>query len=185
MEPSDHIKNGRSSRSLPLAWLAAAVVGLLVIALLIHGLVARPVSQPKVGEPFPDFQLTAFDGSPMSLGSQRGSIVVINVFGSWCPPCREEAADLERTWREYKERGAQFFGIAFQDQPAPALAYLREFDVTYPTALESDDRTARSFGVSKVPETFVVGVDGLLFYHFVGPVSRAQLSQVLDQALND
>jgi cytochrome c biogenesis protein CcmG/thiol:disulfide interchange protein DsbE len=137
----------------------------------------------QVGNPVPSFQLTALDGSQIDLGTHQGNVVVINFFASWCDPCREEASDLEAAWQEYQGQGVQFIGIAYKDAESRAQAFLDEFGVTYPSAVEPGNRTARAYGLTGVPETFVVDGQGLLVHHYVGPVSQQQLSQVLDPLL--
>jgi cytochrome c biogenesis protein CcmG/thiol:disulfide interchange protein DsbE len=183
METSEAFHNGENRQGLPLTWIAAAVIALLVLALLGYALLADPTEPPQVGSLVPDFQLTALDGNPMNLGGQQGSVIVINFFASWCAPCREEAAALEQTWREYQDRGVQFFGIAYKDADSKAQAFLDEFDVTYPSTVERQNRTARAYGLTGVPETFVIDQQGLLVRHFLGPITQAQLSQEIDRLL--
>jgi cytochrome c biogenesis protein CcmG/thiol:disulfide interchange protein DsbE len=170
-------------RSLSPAWIAAGVIGLVVLGLLGYALIGVTTDPPTVGNPVPDFQLTALDGSPMNLSEQQGKPVVVNFFASWCAPCREEAAALETTWRAYKDRGVQFFGIAYKDADSKAQAFLDEFNVSYPSTVDPSNRTARSYGLTGVPETFVIDQQGLLVRHFLGPISQAQLSQELDRLL--
>lgn len=165
------------------AWIATVVVAAVVLALLGYALLARPTAALQVGSPVPDFQLTALDGSEMSLSAARGEVIVINFFASWCAPCREEAADLEQTWRKYQGQGVQFFGIAYKDAASKAEAFLAKYGVTYPSAVEPGNRTARAYGLTGVPETFVVDRQGQLVRHFLGPISEAQLSQELEKAL--
>ncbi len=180
MTSSNDIDEQREGRRLPSGWLAAAAVGLLVIVLLIYALLARPIAPPQKDELVPGFKLASLNAGPMELDSHRGEVVVINFFASWCEPCREEAPDIEQTWRDYRDRGVQFFGIAYKDAASKARAFLEEFGVTYPYAAESNNRTARSFGVTGVPETFVVDQEGKLFHHYIGPVSREELGRRLD-----
>jgi cytochrome c biogenesis protein CcmG/thiol:disulfide interchange protein DsbE len=115
----------------------------------------------------------------MALAAQRGNVVVVNFFASWCDPCRHEAAALEATWRAYQGQGVQFFGIAYKDVESAAKAFMNEFDVSYPTAIETGNRTSRLYGVTGVPETFVVDQKGNLVHHFVGAVTQAELAQVI------
>jgi cytochrome c biogenesis protein CcmG/thiol:disulfide interchange protein DsbE len=179
-----------SGRRLSPTWLAVGVIALVVAALLSYGLIAKPVEPPQVGSPVPDFQLTALDraqaqpASVMNLSEQRGKVAVVNFFASWCAPCRQEAADLEQTWREYREQGVQFFGIAYKDADSRAQSFLDEFDVTYPAAVERTNSTARAYGVTGVPETFIIDQQGLLVRHILGPISQAELSLELDRLLS-
>ena len=165
------------------AWIAAAVIGLLVLALLAYGLVSGSSQPPRAGDPVPDFALTAFDGTQMALASQPTGVVVVNFFASWCGPCRQEASDLEQTWRQYQGQGVQFYGIAYKDAASKAQAFLDEFDVSYPSAIDPGNRTARAYGVTGVPETFVIDGQGLLVHHFLGPVTQAELGAEIESAL--
>ena len=90
---------------------------------------------------------------------------------------------MEETWREYQDRDVQFFGIAYKDAHSKAQTFLDEFGVTYPSAVDPGNRTARTYGVTGVPETFVIGRDGVLIRHFLGPITQAQLSSEIDKAL--
>lgn len=183
MESLEASQNQSTHRSLSPAWIAAGVIAVIVLALLGYGLLASPSEPPRVGGPVPDFQLTALDGSSMNLGSEQGQVVVVNFFASWCAPCRQEAAALEQTWLDYQDRGVQFFGIAYKDADSKAQAFLDEFDVTYPSTVEPGNHTARAFGLTGVPETFVIDQQGLLVRHFLGPITQAQLSQEIDRLL--
>jgi cytochrome c biogenesis protein CcmG/thiol:disulfide interchange protein DsbE len=164
--------------------MAAGVVALLVAVLLGSALILKPSAPLQVGEPVPSFRLTALEGSPMDLSAHQGEVVVVNFFASWCAPCREEAAELENAWREYGDAGVQFYGIAYKDAASKAQAFLETFDVTYPSTVETGNRTARAYGVTGVPETFIVDQQGHLVRHFIGPITQAELSEVLDRILH-
>jgi cytochrome c biogenesis protein CcmG/thiol:disulfide interchange protein DsbE len=183
MEMSHTSQEEETHRGLSPTWIATGAIALLVLGLLGYALIVQPTESPQVGSFVPDFQITALDGSPMDLGAQQGNVVVINFFASWCAPCQQEAADLEQTWREYQGRGVQFFGIAYKDANSKAQAFLDEFDVTYPSAVDPGNSTARAFGLTGVPETFVVDRQGKLVRHFLGPITQAQLRQEIDKAL--
>ena len=183
MEMSEASHSETTRRGPSPAWMAAGVIALIVLGLLGYGLLASPSAPPQVGGPVPDFQITALDGSSMSLGAERGQVVVVNFFASWCDPCRQEAANLQQSWLDYQDRGVQFFGIAYKDADSKAQAFLDEFDVTYPSTVEPGNHTARAYGLTGVPETFVIDQQGLLARHFLGPITQAQLSQEIDRLL--
>jgi cytochrome c biogenesis protein CcmG/thiol:disulfide interchange protein DsbE len=90
---------------------------------------------------------------------------------------------VEQAWRDYRSRGVQFYGIGYKDAASKAEAFLDEFSVSYPTTVEPGNRTARAYGVTGVPETFVIDRSGRLVHHFIGPVSREELAEQLDPLL--
>jgi cytochrome c biogenesis protein CcmG/thiol:disulfide interchange protein DsbE len=184
METSDASQGNDTRPGLSPAWIAAGLIGLLVLALLGYALLTGPSEPPQVNSPVPDFQYAALDGSPMNLSDHQGQVVVINFFASWCNPCREEAVDLEETWRQYQDRGVQFFGIAYKDADSKARAFLDEFGVTYPSTVDQSNRAARDYGLTGVPETFIVDQQGLLVRHFLGPIYQAQLAQEIERLLS-
>jgi cytochrome c biogenesis protein CcmG/thiol:disulfide interchange protein DsbE len=170
-------------RSLSPAWMAAGVIALLVLGLLVYALFAQPVEPPVVGGPVPGFELDAIDGTLMKLDGPGDQVTVVNFFASWCAPCRQEAPDLEQTWRDYQDRGVQFYAIAYKDAGSKARAFQETYDVSYPYAVDPGNRISRVYGVTGVPETFVIDRDGLLVHHFVGPVTQSVLSQAIEEAL--
>ncbi len=122
-------------RKSALAIATLVIVGFL--GLLVWGMLNKePITGlsgiTMVNRPAPNFTLTTFKGTTISLADLRGKTVVINFWASWCPPCRIEAPLLERTWRAYKNRGLIFLGVNIQDRKEDALNFIREFGITYP-----------------------------------------------------
>jgi peroxiredoxin len=119
----------------------------------------------------PDFQLPDLDGGNVSLQEQRGNVVFINFWGTWCAPCREEAPALERLYRELGESGFQVLAISIDAADGKTLveAFRDEFDLSFPILLDPERRTYSVYQATGVPETFVVGPDGRLSERFVGP----------------
>lgn len=121
-----------------------------------------------------DFTLTTFDGRTLSLSDYRGKTVVINFWASWCPPCREEAPVLRAFAAAHRDDTVVLLGIDVWDSEADARAFLSEFGLTFPNALDTDGRVTVEYGVSGVPETFVVGPDGSLLGKYTGPVKSVE-----------
>jgi cytochrome c biogenesis protein CcmG/thiol:disulfide interchange protein DsbE len=183
METSEVSHNEPVQRGLSPAWIAAAVIAIIVLALLVYAIIPTRSGPPQTGSPVPDFQLVALDGGAMNLSEHQGQVVVVNFFASWCNPCRQEAAGLEQAWQKYQDQGVQFFGIAYKDADSKAQAFLEEFGVTYPSTVDGSNRTARAYGVTGVPETFVIDQQGLLVRHFLGPITNEQLGQEIERIL--
>jgi cytochrome c biogenesis protein CcmG, thiol:disulfide interchange protein DsbE len=181
--PKVQLPRHGDSGKIPHLWIATGAITLLVMVLLGYALITGPTMPPQEGSPVPGFQLTALDGSVIDLNAQRGKVVVLNVFASWCAPCRTEAEELEQAWRAYQGQNVQFYGIAYKDATSKALAFLEEFGVTYPSAVDPGNRTARAYGVTGVPETFIIDQQGSLVRHFLGPITQADLSRHIDRLL--
>jgi cytochrome c biogenesis protein CcmG/thiol:disulfide interchange protein DsbE len=153
-----------------------------VLGLLAYGVIAK--ADKPLGEGIaPDFTLSLFDGGQLSLSELRGQVVVINVWASWCPPCREEAPVLERAWRRYRDRGVTFVGVDYMDTEPAALAYLKEFGVTYPNGPDLGSHIARAYSVQGVPETFFITPEGEIAEVFVGPLNETRLAGILERLL--
>ena len=155
---------------------------LALLAVLAWGLKkvqAGPVSSGMA----PDFSLTSFDGRTLTLSELRGQVVIINFWASWCPPCREEAAYLEQTWRKYKDKGVIFIGVDWVDTEKEALAYMKEFDLTYFNGPDIGTRIAQAYNIQGVPETFYVAKNGELRGVHIGPLKSPELDDKINELL--
>ncbi len=155
---------------------------LSLLGLLGWGLL-RVQAGPRSEGPAPDFSLTTFEGEEIVLSSLQGQVVIINFWASWCPPCREEAAYLEATWREYKAQGVVFIGIDYVDTDAEALAYIEEFDITYPNGPDLGTLISQAYRIQGVPETFFVAKDGTLRGVKIGPLYPPELGDRIEEML--
>lgn len=131
----------------------------------------------------PDFTLTSFEGETITLSELRGQVVIINFWASWCPPCREEAAYLEATWRKYQDQGVVFIGVDYADTESKALAYLDEFDITYFNGPDIGTRISQDYNMQGVPETFYVAKDGQIRGVKVGPLFAPELDEKIEELL--
>ena len=131
----------------------------------------------------PDFSLTGFDGREVTLSERRGQVVIINFWASWCPPCREEAAYLEQTWRKYKDQGVVFIGVDYVDTKKEALAYIQEFDITYINGPDLETAISDAYNIKGVPETFYVSKNGELRGMHIGPLKSPELDEKIEELL--
>lgn len=162
-----------SSRAF-LAFLAVCAV----IGLLGFGLLSKGETKIALGEPVPDRELPVLGGpGAASIGDYRGRWVLVNLWASWCVPCRQEAPDLDRFAQRYRERGVSVLGINVQDNSDDALAFLRDYGVAYEQLRSVGDERSAAFGSTGVPENFLVDPGGRLAFIWRGPVDQSFLEQ--------
>jgi cytochrome c biogenesis protein CcmG, thiol:disulfide interchange protein DsbE len=154
-------------------WIQVLVFVLIIGLLLLFafGLRARGEAQVSAG-PAPDFTITSFEGQTLKLSDLRGKVVVINIWASWCPPCRDEAPFLQKMWQQYKDRGVVFIGVDYVDSETAAKAYLREFGITYFNGPDIGSEIYQRYRAKGVPETYFVGKAGNVAGSALGPITR-------------
>ncbi len=157
----------------------------VILALL--GLLAWGLKKAQAGPiesgVAPDFTITGFDGRTFTLSELRGQVVIVNFWASWCPPCREEAAYLETTWRKYEGKGVVFVGVDWVDTEKEALTYIKEFDITYINGPDIGTRAAQAYNIQGVPETFYVAKNGELRGVHIGPLKSPELDNKIEELL--
>jgi cytochrome c biogenesis protein CcmG/thiol:disulfide interchange protein DsbE len=171
-----------TARSKRTGLIAAFAVILALLGLLAWGL-RKVQAGPIESGMAPDFTLTSFDGRTLTLSELRGQVVIINFWASWCPPCREEAAYLEQTWRKYEDKGVIFIGVDWVDTEKEALAYMDEFDLTYFNGRDIGTRIAQAYNIQGVPETFYVAKNGELRGVHIGPLKSPELDEKIEELL--
>jgi cytochrome c biogenesis protein CcmG/thiol:disulfide interchange protein DsbE len=168
--------------------LLGAAIALPIIALLAYGLTRDPREIPTTlrGQPAPLFTLPTLNGQDtLSLADYRGRVVVVNFWASWCVPCRVEHEPLNEAERAFRDRGVAFLGVLYQDRPADAIKWLQDLGgQDYPTVDDENGRVAIDYGLSGVPETFIIDADGIVAHKQIGPfLSAADIARILEPIL--
>jgi len=156
----------------------ATLAVLALVGLLGFGLLSKGEATIAVGDPVPDRELPVLGGPGSgSIADHRGRWVLVNLWASWCGPCRDEAPELERFWQRYRERGVTVLGINVQDNSDDALAFVREFGLTYPQLRSVGDERSAAFGSTGVPENFLVDPRGRLAVIWRGLIDERFLAE--------
>lgn len=162
----------------------AAVVGLVLIAFIAvlatrESVDARGVSSALIGKPVPSVRGTTLTGETFDIDDHRGRWVVVNFFATWCVPCQVEHPELVRFTDEHRDDGlVQVVSVAFQDDPAVIRRFFAERGGEWPVVVGDTGPTALSFGVTGVPESYVVSPEGIVVAKFLG-VTADQLDAVM------
>jgi cytochrome c biogenesis protein CcmG/thiol:disulfide interchange protein DsbE len=148
------------------------VWGGLILLLMVVGLGLIRAQQGQVGqgEQAPNFELTTFEGLTYRLSELEGKVVVVNFWASWCESCKPEARDLEEAWRMLQDRGdVVFLGVDYVDTEPEAMAYLEQFEITYPNGPDKRTEISQAFRIKGVPETYVIDREGRIAHRQIGP----------------
>lgn len=162
---------------------------LLVIALGVLGAVVlgtgfgrdpTVVDTVLMDRPAPPLQGPTLEGGTFDLGDYDGQVVVVNVWASWCVPCRREHAVLQDAARMLMPLGVAFVGINTQDRPEDARAFIEELGrLPYPSVLDPDGRLAVEWGTFGVPETFVVDANGRIRAKLFGELTEGWIVEAV------
>lgn len=200
--PDDGQEPATRRRRRRIVIVASAVVVVAVVAMLAVGLMNQGVSTDiqdalAAGDrpAAPDLELPVLSagdgvgpaGETFNLDELRGSVVVLNYWASWCPPCEAEAPLLEGVARGYRERGEKVvvLGVDVEDLPASATKFIEKHQVSYPNLRDPSDATKLRFEVGSLPETFVIDADGRIALKHIGQLTDpAQLTNGIEQLLD-
>lgn len=157
-----------------------ALVGVSVFLLTREGERNR-FTEGMVGQQVPAFSLASLDdGSPLTNDDRRGRAYVINLFASWCTPCRAEHPQL----MALRAQGVDIVGVAYKDRPEASAAFLHELgDPFADVGSDPDGRFGLELGITGVPETFVIGPDGTIRAAYRGPLTEDVVRDVILPAL--
>lgn len=126
---------------------------------------------------------------PLELSDFAGQVVVLNVWASWCAPCRAEAGALEEVALQFEDKGVQFLGLNTRDSQAAAQAFIRNYGVTYPSLVDTDGRIQLLFNDSlppqAIPSTIVIDQLGRVAARALGTVTAATLRAMIEPLLDE
>lgn len=133
----------------------------------------------------PDFELERLGGRAFRLSEERGKVVVLNIWATWCPPCREEIPDLITIQDEMREQ-VVVVGVSIDTgDPADVEAFSEEFGINYPVVIDDGTVTEKYGPILGIPTTFLIDGSGRLQLKASGMVTREQLRPVLDRLAAD
>jgi thiol-disulfide isomerase/thioredoxin len=142
------------------------------------------VADRKAG---PDLKGATLGGSPFDLSALKGKVVVLNVWASWCGPCRAEAPALERVAQDLRPQGVQFVGLDTRDSDASATAFVDNYGVTYDSVIDRDGQLQLAFRKtippSAIPSTLVLDRQGRVAGRYLGPITEPRLRELIAPVL--
>jgi thiol-disulfide isomerase/thioredoxin len=162
---------------------AAAVLAILsTVRLSTWGPPVQPAAERRN---MPAFTFPTLAGVPWSLSEQRGRIVLVNFWATWCAPCREETPDLVRLYERYRQRGVEFAGVAADEDPVSVVPeFLDDFQVTWPILIPPAE-SALAQAVEVLPTTFLVDAEGRIARTWTGIAREGDVARAIDALLTE
>lgn len=151
--------------------------------LLIMGCNDNTTAPPTAMEAAPDFNLTLFEGGEFQLSANKGKVVVINFFASWCVSCGEETPVIEKASHKYAPQTVVFLAIAVDDTEKKAKAFMKKMGLTIPAGLDKTGKIKDAYGLYGMPTTFFIDKNGKISYFHAGVVTEELLKHEIDKLL--
>ena len=127
----------------------------------------QPVA--KVGEPAPDFTLVDLSGKSWTLSELKGQVVFVNFWATWCSPCVREMPSMQKLYSMMPADKFKMLAVLTNDDPAIAKNFARQFGITLPILDDDNNTVSPKYGITGVPETFIVDRQGIVRAKFIGP----------------
>ena len=126
----------------------------------------------KEKSPAPEVNVNSLKNVPLKLSDLKGKVVLLNFWATWCPPCREEIPSMMKLNSAMAGKPFQMVAISVDEGGVPAIeAFFKESGFSLPTYIDPDGKAAKTYGVTGVPETFVIDKNGVLIKKVIGPLA--------------
>jgi peroxiredoxin len=150
----------------------------MALPVLIWGCVPTDSPGPRVGSPAPAYEISTLEGDSVALASFQGSPVLLNLWATWCAPCRYETPFLQSLYEEWGDRGLEVVGVSLDAGDATELIreFTEEYGVTYTVLADSRLAGMETYQVLGLPATFLIDREGIIRWMKFGPVSETDQS---------
>lgn len=130
----------------------------------------------------PDFELQALTGEKLKLSELRGKKVIVNLWATWCPPCRAEMPDMQSFYEENKEKGVVILGINLtptETNPEAVSAFVQAYGITFPILLDTEKQVSNVYKTISIPTSFIIDSNGVIQNKFIGPMNQEMMENML------
>lgn len=162
------------------------ITGASWIALSIDNTGASNLAAPQAGFPAPDFTLKTPEGKIYILSELKGQAVLVNLWATWCPPCRAEMPAIEKVYQDYKDDGFIVLAIdmTYQDDPFAVVPFAEQYGLTFPILLDETGETAAAYQLRSLPSSYFINRAGIIQEVVIGgPMSETLLRTRIEQIL--
>jgi cytochrome c biogenesis protein CcmG/thiol:disulfide interchange protein DsbE len=122
----------------------------------------------------PNFTFPDMNGKEVSLSDHRGKVVLVNVWATWCPPCRQEMPSMQSLYEKFKGENFEILAVSIDSEGREAVApFMRKMNLTFPALLDPGETIRSLYGITGVPESFIIDKQGILVEKIIGPINWA------------
>lgn len=139
----------------------------------------------EVSYPAPELNLTTLQGEPVSLSSYTGSVVLLNLWATWCPPCREEMPALQTFYEKYKDDGFVLLAIDQGETMQQVLPFVQEFGLTFPVWLDAGSQAGITLNTMNLPSSYVIDREGRVRLMWIGGISKKNLEKYVSKVIKE
>ncbi len=147
---------------------------------------SKRISAPQVGFLAPDFTLTSLDGQRVTLSSLKGKVVLINIWASWCPPCKSEMPAIDLVYRKYNNQGLVVLGVdsTIQDSMNNLTDFVDQLKPGFPILLDTQGEVTKAYRVQSLPSSYFIDQNGIIQEIVIGgPMAEALLISRIERLL--
>ena len=147
---------------------------------------AGQIPAPQQGFLAPDFELKTPEGEIVELSDLRGQPVLVNLWATWCPPCRAEMRSIEKVYQAYKDQGFTVLAVnmTYQDDPSAVMPFVNEQGLTFPILLDETSQMAKAYQLRSLPSSYFIRRDGVINEVVIGgPMAEALLRTRIEDIL--
>ena len=164
------------SLKLSLTILFVVIAATLVILLLRNEResTVTSIKQIQVGLPAPNFTFPDLNGQQVSLSEHRGKVVLVNIWATWCPPCRQEMPSMQKLYERFNGENFEILAVSIDATGREAVApFVRTMNLTFPIMLDPKEVIRPLYGITGVPESFIIDKEGIVVEKIIGPIDWA------------
>jgi peroxiredoxin len=144
----------------------------------------QPVIGLQKGNLAPDFELVTTEGKHIKLSELRGKRLIVNMWATWCPPCKAEVPELERFYEEHHNEGIEILAVDLTDsekRSADVATFIKDYKITYPVVLDERGEVAKKYQVTSIPTTYVINSKGIIQQKYIGALSDQSLKEIFEK----
>jgi thiol-disulfide isomerase/thioredoxin len=139
----------------------------------------------QVNYPAPELNLTTLDGEPVALSDYLGKVVLVNLWATWCPPCREEMPALQAFYEKYQSKGFILIAIDQGETSQQVIPFVNEFGLTFPVWLDVGNEAGRIFKTMNLPSSYVIDRNGQVRLMWIGGISKRNLEKFVPDIIKE